>query len=174
MKSLSFRIKEFLKSAIAERRKLIYIDESRISWVFSLKSCSEIERYINNYEYTDLQAAKFLIRKQGIIRFILPGNGSFNKEARFKNFLELLQESYDIIKMEFMKETFYHISDPAGEAYVKNWPGGCVIIKRYYDGRSGIEKFDHPYKRQPDQIITQITKSRFQNEFNRAQRQLVK
>ena len=173
MTSLSLNITTFLKSAIAERRKLVYNDESRISRIFSLRACSDIERYIDSYQYTDLQAAKFLIRKKELVRFILPGNGSFNHEARFKTLLELLQQSYDTIKMEFMKATYYHVSDPAGEAFVKNYPGGCMIIKQYIDGRSSIEKYNEPYKRQSDQIIVQITSVKFQNELKKAQRQFV-
>jgi len=174
MRNLSLRIKEFLKSAIAERRKLVYNNESKINRIFSLKACSEIERYIDNYDYTNLQAARFLIKKHNIIRFILPGNGSFNQKTRLKTLMELLQESYITIKIEYMKETYYHISDPAGEAYIKNWPGGCVMIKKYDDGPYGIEQFNEPYKRQSDQIITQITKVQFQNELRKAQKQLVK
>lgn len=162
-------IKAFLNSVISERRKLNESGQSRINVMNANMICDQIYKYINAYNYSDHQAAAFFIRSADNIRFILPGPGSKNYQPRIDKFIRLYSISNEMIKaMDMEKFSYYRLTNESGEALIKTSHKRCIIIKKFFDGRTGLDKYDVPYKRQHDDIIVEIDVKIWEAEFHAA------
>jgi hypothetical protein len=169
-------VRNFIFSIVSQRRRLNQMGVSRINMLCSENICTMLYNYFNAYNYTDTQAAVFFIRNHAQIKFILPGEGSNNNSARRQKFVELFNQSHDIIKaMEKEKFSFYKVTNDHGEAYIKTSHKRCIIVKTsYYNSEILIDKYDEAFKRTGGDVIIEIPEKLFIEQFNTATRTIKK
>lgn len=68
---------------------------------------------------------------------------------------------------------YYKVINSYGEAYIKATGKGCVIVGRPFDGPLKIEKHPYPYRRQPEDMVTDSSKREFEQQARQVFSQMI-
>lgn len=105
MDNFSKKTRDWLKSVIKQREYLLRIGESKVPEISARMAVEELNRYLEAYNYSDVNMAKFLLRNKEKVRAILPGNGASTHMKRRNEFRDLLMGARGLVveplKIEF-------------------------------------------------------------------------
>lgn len=155
-------------SLVSQRRALIFKGESRVEKRTAIEAYEIIERYLNAYEYNDVQMARFFCDHYTTISLMLPGEGSSCHQSRLNTLLKLYNKAVAInTQIKNMKYNYYRVTNEHGEGYIRSSENECTIGSFSFDGKAEIRRFDTNFKRFSGDVIVEITYSDFIDGFRK-------
>jgi hypothetical protein len=175
-KSFAQTSKAFILSLIAQRRRLLFIGESKIEKDNAYDAIKIIDRLLDAYEFaSDESMARLVHNHYNTIAQILPGKGSACHKSRLKALMNIYNQAIIINTSKSMKEfTFYRVTNDNGEEFIKTNLIKCHVLKITYSGKIDVKEFDTNYKRFNGDVIVEITQEQFKEGARRIANQLMR